>query len=142
MNTGSILEPDEGTPQTEFIHELPSQQITSLVKIQKPEDIKTISDVIYWEDDHALCVGALINGIQVAWWWHGPHLIGHLMYSNIVPAAKKVVFDSLKDLIDRSAEQEDNVAKIVDKIEKNQQIKKNVGSEVSSHFNDIIDNIL
>jgi len=142
MNTGGILEPDEGKPQTEFIHELPPQQITSLVKIQKPEDIKTISDVIYWEDDHALCVGALINGIQVAWWWHGPHLIGHLMYSNIVPAAKKEVFDSLKDLIDRSAEQEDNVAKIIDKIEKNQQIKKNVGKEVSSHFNDIIDNIL
>jgi len=142
MNTGGILEPDEGTPKTHFIHELPPQQIISLVRIQKPEDIKTISDVIYWEDDRTLCIGALINGIQVAWWWHGPHLIGHLMYSNIVPAAKKEVFDSLKDLIDRSAEQEDNVAKIVDKIEKNQQIKKNVGSEVSSHFNDIIDNIL
>jgi len=142
MNTGGILEPDEGTPKTHYIHELSSQQIISLVKIQKPEDIKTISDVIYWEDDRTICVGALINGIEVAWWWQGPELLGHLMYSNIAPKAKKEVFDSLKDLIDRTAEQEENVAEIVDKVEQNQQIKKNVGTEVSSHFNDIIDNIL
>jgi hypothetical protein len=64
------------------------------------------------------------------------------MYSNIVPAAKKEVFDALKDLIDRTAEQEENVAKIVDKVEQSQQIKKNVGPEVSGHFNEIIDNIL
>ncbi len=142
MNTGGILEPDEGTPKTHYIHELSPEQIISLVKIQKPEDIKTISDVIYWEDDRTICVGALINGIEVAWWWHGPHLLGHLMYSNIVPEAKKEVLDALKDLIDRTAEQEESVAEIVDKVEQNQQIKKNVGPEVSSHFNEIIDNIL
>ena len=142
MNTGGILEPDEGTPKTHFIHELPPQQIISLVKIQKPEDIKTISDVIYWEDDRTICVGALINGIEVAWWWQGPELLGHLMYSNVTLEAKKEVFDALKDLIDRTAEQEENVAKIVDEVEQNQQIKKNVGPEISSHFNDIIDNIL
>ena len=141
MNTGKVLDPDERTPQTN-IYELPPQQIISLVKIQKPEDIKTISDVIYWEDDRTICVGALINGIEVAWWWSGPHLLGHLMYSNIVPAAKKEVFDSLKDLINRAAEQEQNVAEIVDKVEQSKQIKSNVGPEVASKFNDIIDNIL
>jgi hypothetical protein len=141
MNTGKVLVPDEKTPQTN-IYELPPQQIISLVKIQKPEDIKTVSDVIYWEDDRTICVGALINGIEVAWWWQGPELLGHLMYSNVTLEAKKEVFDSLKDLIDRTAEQEENVAKIVDEVEQNQQIKKNVGPEISSHFNDIIDNIL
>lgn len=137
-----ILEPNEKTPQIGFIHELPPRQIMSLVKIQKPEDIKTIDNVIYWEDDRTLCIGALINGIEVCWWWHGPHLIGHLMYSNIVPEAKKEVFNYLSDLIKRTAEQEENVAKIVDKVEQGQQIKSNVGPEVASKFNDIIDNIL
>ena len=108
---GKILEPNEETPQNDFIHELPPQQIMSLVKIQKLEDIKTIDNLIYWEDDRTLCVGVLINGIEVCWWWHGPHLIGHLMYSNVVPEAKKEVFDALKELINRSAEQEENVAK-------------------------------
>ena len=64
------------------------------------------------------------------------------MYSNVVPEAKKEVFDALKELINRSAEQEENVAKIVDKIEQGQQIKSNVGPEVASKFNEIIDNIL
>ena len=137
-----ILQPNEETPQNDFIHELPPQQITSLVKIQKLEDIKTIDNLIYWEDDRTLCVGVLINGIEVCWWWHGPHLIGHLMYSNVVPEAKKEVFNSLKGLIKRTAEQEENVAKIVDKFKQNQQIKSNVGPEVASKFNDIIDNIL
>lgn len=139
---GKILEPNEETPQNDFIHELPPQQIMSLVKIQKPEDIKTIDNLIYWEDDRTLCIGVLINGIEVCWWWSGPHLIGHLMYSNVVPEAKKEVFDALKELINRSAEQEENVAKIVGKIEQGQQIKSNVGPEVASKFNDIIDNIL
>jgi len=137
-----ILEPNEGSPKTEFIHELPPRQIMSLIQIQKPEDIKTVDDIIYWEDDHMLCVGAKINGIGVSWWWYGPHLIGHLMYSNIVPEAKKEVFNALKELIDRTAEQEQNVAEIMDKYEQGQQIKSNVGPEVASKFNDIIDNIL
>lgn len=137
-----ILEPDEDTPKIGFIHELPPQQIMSLVKIQKLEDIKTIDNLIYWEDDRTLCIGVLINGIEVCWWWHGPHLIGHLMYSNVVPQAKIEVLIALQELIHRSAEQEENVAKIMNKIQQNQQIKSNVGSEVASKFNDIIDNIL
>jgi hypothetical protein len=137
-----ILEPNEETPQTGFIHELPPRQIMSLAKIQKPEDIKTIDNLIYWEDDRTLCIGVLINGIEVCWWWHGPHLIGHLMYSNVVPEAKNEVFNSFKELIKRTAEQEENVAKIVDKVEQGQQIKSNVGPEVASKFNEIIDNIL
>ena len=138
----SILEINEGSPEIEFIHELPSKQIMSLIQIQKPEDIKSIDNILYWEDDHVLCVGAKINGIEVSWWWYGPDLLGHLMYSNVVPEAKKQVFNSLKELIFRSAEQERNVAEIMDKFKQGQQIKSNVGPEVASKFNEIIDNIL
>lgn len=137
-----VIEPGEGTPQTGFIHELPDRQIMTLVQIQKPEDIKTVDDIITWEDDNALCIGAKINGVEVCWWWYGPSLVGHLMYSNVVPQAKKEVFNYLSDLIKRTAEQEENVAKIVDKVEQGQQIKSNVGPEVASKFNEIIDNIL
>lgn len=137
-----VIEPDEGTPRVDYIFALPRRQIVKLLQIKKPEDIKSISDIITWEDDHTLCVGAMINGIEVSWWWYGPSLVGHLMYSNIVPQAKKEVFDYLRELIKRTAENEEGFAKIVDQVEQDEQTIKNIGPEAAKDFDEIIRNIL
>jgi hypothetical protein len=142
MNTGSILDVQDGDSPDHNIETLPREQQIALIKIKKPEDIKTISDIKVWEDDRQTCVSAKINGIEVPFWWSGPTLVGHLMYSNVTPLAKKEVVDWLQERIEMAADDNDELYNLIQKIKKNTEIKKNVGSEVSSHFNDIIDNIL
>jgi hypothetical protein len=148
MNTSGILEPDNiytrEAPEHN-IETLPKEQQITLIKILKTDDIKSISDIKVWEDDHQTCVSAKINGVEVPFWWSGPELVGHLMYSGVTPLAKKKVFDWLQERIEMAADDNEALYDLLQnrkKFAQNAEIKKNVGSEVSSHFNDIIDNIL
>jgi uncharacterized protein YacL (UPF0231 family) len=139
------MEPDyirAGNAPKDNLETLPTKQQIKILQIQKPEDVKTISDIKVWIDDNEVCVSAKINDVELPFWWAGASLVGHLMYGNTIPGAKKQIFEWLQEKIQTAYEEDENFSNVVDKFKQNQQIKSNVGPEVASKFNDIIDNIL
>jgi len=142
---GEILEPEYigvARAPDHNLETLPQKQQFAILAIEKPEDIKSIADIKTWIDDRQVCVAVKINGVELPFWWSGEALVGHLMYGNVVPEARKQILEWIQEKVRITYENDENFSNVVDKFKKNQQIKSNVGSEVASKFNEIIDNLL
>ena len=144
-----ILEPEyvglEGAPD-DNLETLPQKQQIAIIQINAPQRIKTISDIKTWVDDKEVCVSAKINGIELPFWWSGASLVGHLMYSNVVPGAKQQVFEWIQEKIQTAYEEYEDFSNLVDKVRENEEVKANVrakvGSDLPGNFDKLIDNIL
>lgn len=77
------------------IEELPPDRQAILRSIKTPNHIKECHVMTTWTDDHVLCVGAVINGVEFGAWWVGWETAGAMLYFND-PQAKKVVFEYLQ----------------------------------------------
>jgi hypothetical protein len=87
-----------------MFEDLSSKEQAILAAIQKPEDIKTIEPSDTWTDDHIVCCGAAINGVEIGFWHCGAEMAGFLecddslkAKGHIVKAIKKMIREDERD---------------------------------------------
>lgn len=89
---GDLDDEDEfGGDEYPHIEELPPAQQAVLRAIKSPQDIKECHVMTTWRDDHQLCVGAVINGIEFGAWWVGWELAGAMYFSDSAKAGPMIV---------------------------------------------------
>ncbi len=65
--------------------------------IETIDDIKSVEVSTTWMDDHCDCVGAVVNGINVSFWWLTREAAAAFEYANDSAKAKKIVFEVIKE---------------------------------------------
>lgn len=95
------LDDDDEFSSGEYPHieELPPDQIAVLRTIKTPQDLKEVHVMNTWVDDHVLCAGVVINGVEFGAWWAGWELVGAMFYSQD-PKAGPVIIEYLKRIFD------------------------------------------
>lgn len=97
---GDLDDQDEfGSGEYPHIHELPPEQRAVLQAIKTPQDIKECMVMNTWYDDHQLCVGAVLNGVEFGAWWVGWELTGALYFSDSAKAGP-IIVEYLKSQFD------------------------------------------
>jgi hypothetical protein len=65
---------------TRHISNLSPEEWQSLKNIKSPQDIKSCQVVNDWVDDHIICVGVILNGVEFGAWWCGWEVAGAFKY--------------------------------------------------------------
>lgn len=82
---------DKDEPHYPHIEELSPEHQAVLKAIQTPQDIRECMVMDTWHDDHQLCVGAAINGVEFGAWWVGWELAGAMLFSDSAKAGPMIV---------------------------------------------------
>jgi len=90
--------------------ELTSKERAILKKIVKVTDLESVELLSDWEDDHQVCIGVRVNGVEFGIWWTGTEVIGAFEYAMDSARAKIRVVDEIRDFIINGEEglEEDN----------------------------------
>lgn len=94
------------TGEYPHLNDLPPEQQTILKAVKSPADIRECMVMDSWYDDHQLCVGVALNGVEFGAWWIGWQLGGAMFFSDSAKAGPMIV-DYLQkqfDYLDKLAE--------------------------------------
>lgn len=81
--------------------DLTEDEYKKLRAIKTPKDIKSCKQVgDDWTDDHVICMGVEINGVELGFWWCGSEMVGHVNYAMKNTEARELVFEALKSFMD------------------------------------------
>lgn len=104
-----------------------------IADIRSPSDIHSLEFVDEWVDDHLACVGVLLNGVPISFWWVDRFDREGIHYSNtskkIQKGDKKLVFKLLSDQLDTH-----NQLEVVEKIRKSLDAQR---QHIKTHDTDI-----
>jgi hypothetical protein len=79
-----------GDRHTRHYEDLDPQEQQALRNIKSPQDIKSCQIVNDWVDDHLICVGIVLNGVEFGAWWCGWETAAAFMYWEH-PKAKEAI---------------------------------------------------
>jgi hypothetical protein len=106
-----------------FFHELTEEERKTLTDIKAPNDIKTTECLAEWANDHVVCFGAKINGVELGFWWVGSNFGEYLGCAGGKPdgnsesdesaEARKKVFDALVNEIRNSKTPKEQMVKVM-----------------------------
>lgn len=80
-----------GDSEYPHIEDLSPEQQAVLRAIQTPQDIRESQVMDTWHDDHQLCVGASINGVEFGAWWVGWEFAGAVYFSDSTKSAPIII---------------------------------------------------
>lgn len=74
-----------------FYPELTVAEQQVLKSITNESDIKDVEVLSDWYDDHQICVGAKVNGVEFGVWWMGAKDAGSFWWPDSIPARQNIV---------------------------------------------------
>jgi hypothetical protein len=97
-----LVETDE-IKEFPAVDELPREQRDKLRLVTR-ENLK-VEGVTHWRDDHCPCVGAVINGVSVSFWWLTTESAAAFYYPDS-PTAQETILNVIKEGLESAGEDE------------------------------------
>jgi hypothetical protein len=94
-----------GPNYTRHLDDLEAHELDILRRIKSPQDIQSCQVMNDWVDDHEVCIGVILNGVEFGAWWCGWETGAAFLYWEH-PKAKEKIAEYVNQSVTQAIEDE------------------------------------